>query len=127
MPSSNDERRYSEDEFALVLRMASVVPAGELGRVIDVARRALSTQGETREVLGALEWKGGTSMASFGETDAGLIASVLSSLPPSFLIARTLWKRSTKKYRECLLHLMDEAVVEEVADSENGQGLGEAP
>ena len=247
MTSSNDERRYSEDEFALVLRMASevqagpdpappqegltlsqireiaaevgiepervsraaallpspddslvnrlvggqsrhrlehsvpgVVPAGELGRVIDVARRALSTQGETREVLGALEWKGGTSTVSFGVsitpredettlqastdrtellagiyagvgissavvftvllgklafggTDAGLIASFLSSLPPAFLIARTLWKRSTKKYRERLLHLMDamakevEAVVEEVADSENGQGLGEEP
>jgi len=28
MPSSNDERRYSEDEFALVLRMASEVQAG---------------------------------------------------------------------------------------------------
>lgn len=193
MPSSNDERRYSEDEFALVLRMASevqagpdpappqegltlsqireiaaevgiepervsraaallplaedslvsrliggqprhrlehsvpgVVPAGELGRVIDVARRALSTQGETREVLGALEWKGGKSTASFG-------VSITPREDETTLIARTLWKRSTKKYRERLLHLMDamakevEAVVEEVADSENGQGLGEAP
>jgi hypothetical protein len=47
------------------LRLEHTVPAGlsaaDLGRVVDVARKVLDTQGETREVLGGLEWKDRTS------------------------------------------------------------------
>lgn len=176
MSPSNGERRYSEDEFALILRMASesdveagpterregltlpqirsiaaeagidpdkvsraaaslpsatettaslllggtarhrfehavsgAVPRGELGRVIDVARRELATQGESREVMDGLEWKGGTSTASVvvsitprdnetvvqlsadrSETLAGVYAGV--GLPVAGIIAVTLGK-----------------------------------
>jgi hypothetical protein len=47
------------------LRLEHTVPAelspADLGRIVDAARRVLDTQGETREVLGGLEWKAGTS------------------------------------------------------------------
>ena len=244
MTPSNGERRYSEDEFALVLRMASepeegrgptsnrlspregmtlgeireiaaevgiepdrvsraaallpapetsglnrliggsprhrvehavfgVVPAGEFIRVIEAARRMASTQGETREVIGGLEWTGGTGTASFGasirprgsetelqawtnrtetmmgiyggvgmpilgvvaftlvklvfgETDAGIVASLLLGIPPAFLFAREVWKRSTKKYRERLLHLLDAMTREaEAAVEDSGPHLGD--
>ena len=38
--------------------------AEEMIRVIEVVRRELGTQGDSREVLGALEWKGGTGSSS---------------------------------------------------------------
>ena len=40
------------------------VPTEELSRVMDVARRIMNTQGEAREVLGAIEWQGGTGASS---------------------------------------------------------------
>jgi hypothetical protein len=130
------------------------VPPEGMRRVVDVARRTLEAQGETREVLGALEWKGGSSVATvtvsiapgeerttlqastdrtesaagiyagmgfplavviaaalgklvFGETGVGVAAAFFSALPPSLLLTRTLWKRSTKKWRERLSDLMD--------------------
>ncbi len=136
-----------------------VVPSAEVRRIIEVARKIASTQGETREILGGLEWTGSTATTTygasvtpgetetvlqawtnrtetlagiyagvglptlgivavtlgklvFGETDAGILAALLSGIPPAFLFARTLWKRSTKKYRERLLHLLD-AMTEE--------------
>jgi hypothetical protein len=150
------------------------IPGPQLGRVIDVARRALDTQGETREVLGALEWKGETNAATvsvsvvpregkttlqastdrtetlaaiyagvglpvtvviavalgklvFGETGPGVAASFVTGLPPAALLARTLWKRSTRKWRERLLHLLDAMVREaealaEVTGAEDGSG-----
>ena len=221
MAYSNDERRYSEEEFGLVLRMAAevgdgpevappregltlaqireiagevgidpervsraaallpstedsaptrliggsprqrlqhtvsgVVSAEDLGGVIEVVRRALYIQGVTHEVMGGLEWTGSTGTASFGasitpredettlqvwtdrtesmagiyggvgmgvlgvvavtmgklvfgETDAGIVAALLSGLPPAFFAARELWKRSTKKSRVRLLRLLD--------------------
>jgi hypothetical protein len=241
MTPSDEERRYSDEEFALILRLASETPAGpdpgppqpgltlaeireiagevgidpgrvskaaallpsetdptlvrvlggrprhrlqlavpcrvppgELRRVMDVARRAMDTQGEAREVLGALEWKGSTGTATvtvsivpgegettleastdrteslaglyggvslgvtmviavtlgklvFGETDAGIAAAFLSGLPPGILLARTLWKRSTRKWRERLIHLMDAMVREAealagVRRAEDGSG-----
>jgi len=126
----------------------------DLVRIIEVARRILGVQGETREVLGAVEWTGNNNVTKFsvaatprggtttlqasvdrfeslmgiyagvgmgvlgvvavtmgklvfGETDAGIVAALLSGIPPSFIVCRTLWKRSTKKWRERLLHLMD--------------------
>jgi hypothetical protein len=244
MTPSDEERRYSDEEFALILRLSSEAPAGpdpapsqpgltlaeireiagevgidpervsraaallssardtgvsrvlgghprhrleqsvpgtvpeaRLGRVIDVARRALDTQGETREVLGALEWKGATNTTTvsvsvvpregkttlqaftdrteslaatyagvglpvtvviavtlgklvFGETGAGIAAALLSGLPPGMLLARTLWKRSTSKWRERLLHLMDAMVREAEALAEvtrTGEGPGPHP
>lgn len=241
MPHHNDERRYSEEEFALVLRMASEVQEGgesgsdrslppegltlsqireialevgidpervsraaallpsggeslgvrllgghprdhlehmvsgevpekDLGRIIEVARSTLGVPGETREVMGSLEWTGSNNVTGFfvsvtprdgkanlqgstnrteslmgiyagagmgvlgivalstvklvfGETDAGIVAGLLSGIPPAFLICRTLWKRSTKKWRDRLLHLMD-------AMAEEAEGLvssGDAP
>jgi hypothetical protein len=147
-----------------------VVPTGELGRIIDVVRKMVSTQGQTREILGGLEWTastattgfgasvtpregetilqastdrtesmagiyGGVGMSTvgvialllvklvFGETDAGIAASLLSSLPPAFFLARTLWSRSTKKYRERLLHLLEAMAVEaEEAVERAGEG-----
>jgi hypothetical protein len=242
MSPSDEERRYSDREFALILRMASKVPAGpdpappqrgltlpeireiamEVGidpegvsraallltsvgdagasrligghprhrmehtiagrvppeamnRVIEVARRGLDTQGETREVLGALEWKGSTGTATitvsivpgegettlqastdrtesltaiyagvglsvtvviavtmgklvFGETGPGIAAAFLSGFPPGLLLARTLWKRSTKKWRERLLHLMDAMAREaEVVVGRSGEEPGAPP
>lgn len=220
MSPSDDERRFTEEEFALILRVASessvetgaaepregltlaeirsiateagidpdkvsraaaylssatettasrliggatrhrlehsvpgTVPPTELGRVIDVARRDLGTQGESREVMGGLEWKGGTSTSSiavsitprdgetvlqlsadrtetlagvyagvgipvagviaatlgklvFGESHAGIAAAILSGFVPSLIVARGLWKRSTKKWRSRLLALL---------------------
>jgi len=244
MPPTNDERRYSDREFAVILRTASEapdglapalppqpqdgltlseikgiaaevgidpervsmaaallpsgngsalmrliggeprhrleatvpgsVPAAALGRVVDVARRTAGTQGETREVLGGLEWTGSTATASFGasvtpgekettlqawtnrteslagiyggvglpsmgvialilaklvfgETDAGIIASLLSGIPPAFLFARTLWKRSTKKYHARLLQLVAAMAkeAEAVADRVGGDTDGD--
>jgi hypothetical protein len=241
MSSAADERRYSDEEFALILRTASevragpapappqegltlseireiaaevgidpervskaaallpsvddatifgllggrprqrlehsisgVVPTAGLGGVIDVARRVLDSQGETREVLGALEWKGGTSTSSivvsvtprqsdtilqasvdrteamagiyggvgitvagvitvvlgklvFGETGAGIVAALLSGFTPSILLARTLWKRMTKRWQERLLHLMDAMAREAEAAAERTDGEVELP
>ena len=244
MSPSNDERRFSEEEFALVLRMASEVqdgsdpasdrshpreglslseiqeiaaevgidpgrvsravallPAGgdsaevrllgggprhrlehsvsgeirekDLGRIVEVARRLVGVQGEAREVLGAVEWSGSTSTTKFsisatpregkttlqasidrfeslmgiyagvgmgvlgvvavtmgklffGESDAGIVAALLSGIPPAFLVTRTLWKRSSKKWRERLFHLMD-AMAEEadVVVSRMEEGMAE--
>jgi hypothetical protein len=240
VPLSDDERRYSDEEFALILRTASeiregpdpappregltlrqireiavevgidpdrvaraaallpsapdsavarwlggpprhrlehvipiVVPAGELGRVIDVARKAVATQGENREIMGGLEWTASAATASFGasltprdggtvlqastdrtesmagiyggvgmstvgivglllvklvfgETDAGIVASLLYSLPPAFLFARTVWSRSTKKYRERLVHLVEAMVKEAEKAAERAEG-GDRP
>lgn len=130
------------------------VSSSELGRLLDLARREMDTQGETREVLGGLEWQGGTSTTSvrvaitpregetvlqastdrteamagilagvtlpvggviavtlgklvFGETDAGILAALVSGLAPAFLFARSVWKRSTRRWRERLFQLMD--------------------
>ncbi|MCK5652460.1 MAG: hypothetical protein KAJ42_13825 [Gemmatimonadetes bacterium] len=235
MSPPNDERRYSDEEFALILRTASEVedsptpaPAlappqegltlpeiqeiaqevgidphrvsraamllsagetetlvrlaggpvkyrhehvirGELTaedmiRVIEVARREFETQGESREVMGALEWRGSTGGSSsvsvsltprggettlqtyvnrtepllgvfggvglpvagiigvtlgklvFGESDAGIAAAFFSGLAPAMLFARVLWKRSTKKWKERLLRLMD-AMAREAEDA----------
>ena len=238
MPPANDERRYSDEEFAVILRTASEVPGGlipalppqpqdgltlsqiqeiasevgidpgrvsraaallpsgdasalmsflggqprhrleatvpasvptaALGRIVEVARNATGTQGEAREVLGGLEWKGSTATATFGasitphedhttlhawtdrtesmagiyagagfgvlgvvaltmgklvfgETDAGIVAALLSGIPPAFLFARTLWKRSTKKYKLRLIHLMD-AMAKEAEGAVEGSG-----
>ncbi len=41
--------------------VAGLVPPAGLSRMVEVARRVLDTQGETREVLGGVEWKAGTS------------------------------------------------------------------
>lgn len=240
MSPSNGERRYSEDEFALVLRMASEVEdvpdpgsdripdeggftlsqireiAAEVGidpervsraaallpsaeesvwarllgghprhrlqhsvsgevaekdlvRIIEVARNSLGVQGETREVLGALEWKGSNNVTGysvsatpregattiqvsadrtesmmgiyggvgmgvlgivaltsvklvFGETDAGIVAGLLTGIPPGLLAARALWKKSTKKWRRRLLQLMD-ALAEEAEASLRREGV----
>jgi hypothetical protein len=133
--------------------ISGVVQAEDLGSVVDVARRALDIQGETREVMGGLEWKGssatttvmvsispgedetrlqvscdrtealagiyaGVGMAVagaialflaklvFGETDAGIVASILTGFPVALLAARAVWKRSAKKWRERLFGLM---------------------
>jgi hypothetical protein len=45
-------------------RVPGEVPAKGLGRLVDVARRVLDTQGESREVLRGLEWSGGTATTS---------------------------------------------------------------
>ena len=236
MSPPNDERRYSDEEFALILRTASEaeegptpapVPAppqegltlpeiqeiarevgidperiyraamllsvgepdtlerlaggpvrfraehviqGELTaedmiRTIEVVRRDLGIQGDSREVLGALEWKGFTSGGSasvrvsltprggkttlqtsvdrmeamagvfagiglsvtgviavtlgklvFAETDAGIVAALLSGLAPSFLFTRALWKRSTKKWKARIMRLTD-AMAREAEDA----------
>lgn len=235
MSPPNDERRYSDEEFALILRTASEAEDGltptpvptppqegltlpeiqeiaeEVGidphrvsraalmlsvgepetlvrlaggpvkyrhehviegeltaedmiRIIDVARREFETQGESREVMGALEWRGSTAGSSsvsvsltprggettlrtyvnrtepllgvfggvglpvagvigvlmgklvFGESDAGIAAAFFSGLVPAMLFARVLWKRSTKKWRERLLGLMD-AMAKEAEDA----------
>jgi hypothetical protein len=235
MADPNDERRYSDEEFALILRTASevtagpdpaparegltlseiqeiaadvgidpgrvskaavllpahgdaatlrllggpprlrlehtvpgVVPPERLGRIIDVVRRALDTQGETREVFGALEWKGSTAVtaaavsvtpregetvlqasvnriegmmgtlmgigmggafvfsllgvALLGESGVGIAAGVLTGMSGGFLFARTLWKRSTRKWRGRLLQLMDAMAREaEVAVGPSGE------
>jgi len=241
MSPSNDERRFSEDEFALVLRMASEVeegldsppprlpspegmtlaeiqeiavevgidpdrvsravallptrddstlvrlvgghprqrlehwvsgevPAKDLGRLVEVARKTFGVQGETREVLGAVEWKGSNNVTGFsvsatpgegkttlhvstdrtesimgiyagagmgvlgvvavtmgklvfGETDAGIVAALLSGIPPAFLVCRTLWKRSTAKWRDRALHLMNALAAEAEAAVENSSVL----
>ena len=133
--------------------ISGVVPAGDLVRVIDVARRALDMQGETREVMGGVEWKAssgtttvvvsirpgedetrlqascdrteaaagiyaGVGMAVggaialflaklvFGETDAGIVASILTGFPAALVAARTVWKRSARAWRERLFGLM---------------------
>jgi hypothetical protein len=135
------------------------IPALELGRVMEIARQAAGTPGETREVLGGLEWTGSTGTTGygvsvkpvggrtqlqvwtdhsemmagiyggvgmgtlgvvaltlaklvFGESDAGIVASLLSGIPPAFLFARTVWTRSAAKYRE-RLHGLLEAMREE--------------
>ena len=55
----------------------------------------------------------------FGESDAGILASLLSGILPAFLVARTIWKPSTRKFRGRLYDLLAvmrreaEAVVEE--------------
>ena len=43
-----------------------LVPAADLSRVIGVCRKSVAAHGETREVLGGLEWTGNTGMASYG-------------------------------------------------------------
>ena len=141
------------------------IPTSEMGRIIDAARRTAGTQGETREVLGGLEWTGSTATTGygasitprgdqihiqawsnhtetlagiyagigmpvlgvvavtlgklvFGESDAGILAALLSGIPPAFLVARTVWVRSTKKYRHRLLQLLEvmRREAEEVAE-----------
>jgi hypothetical protein len=42
----------------------------------------------------------------FGETDAGIVASILTGFPAALLAARAVWKRSAKKWRERLFQLM---------------------
>jgi hypothetical protein len=37
--------------------LARLLPPEEMGRLLDVARRLLDTQGESHEVLGGVEWK----------------------------------------------------------------------
>ena len=149
------------------------VPAKEQGQVIDVARRVAGIPGETREILGGLEWTGSTgttgygasvtpqgdrtrlqvwtnhaevmagiyggvgmgtlavvslTMAKlvFGESDVGIVASLLTGIPPAFLFARTVWKRTAKRYRERLHDLLEamsgeaEAVAGEVAEEVAG-------
>ena len=144
------------------------VPEKDLGRIIEVARRTLGVQGETREVLGSVEWNGSTSSTRvsvsaspregettlqastdrtdslmgiyagaglgvlgvvsvtmgklvFGETDAGILAAFLSGIPPAFLFCRALWKRSTRKWRERLVALMDAMAREAEASVEAGE------
>jgi hypothetical protein len=241
MSPTNDERRYSEEEFALVLRLASeadtapevrteqpspqdgltlsemreiaaevgidpdrvsravgllpagedsaglkllggsprhrlelsipgVVPRAELSRVIEVFRKPVSAHGETREVLGGLEWTGNTGTASygasvtpgpgettlqawtdrtetmfgilggigfgvgggialalaklvFGETDAGIVTGLLCGLPSGYLVARGIWKRSTKKYREGLMRLLEAMTTEAQKAVERSKAL----
>jgi hypothetical protein len=142
------------------------IPIKDLGRIIEIARQTAGIPGETREVLGGLEWTGSTAATGygasvtprgdqthlqvwanhtdtmagiyggvgmgtlgviavtlgklvFGESDAGILASLLSGIPPAFLVARTVWRRSTRKLRERLHDLLvvmrreAEAVVEE--------------
>ncbi|MBT8396794.1 MAG: hypothetical protein HKO65_03050 [Gemmatimonadetes bacterium] len=259
MPRNQDERRYSDEEFAVILRTASetpealpptlppdsqdgltlseiteiaqevgidpekvsraaallppsetsaltkligggpryrmectaqgAVPTEELRRVVEVARTTTGIQGETREVLGGVEWTGSTGTTGygvsvtprgdethlqasanhtevmagiyggvgmgvmgaisltlaklvFGESDAGIIASILSGAPAGFLVARTVWTRSAKRYRRRLLHLLDlmrreaedavedagsENAVEEVTGRLGGDGVKDAP
>ncbi len=43
----------------------------------------------------------------FGESDAGIAAGLLTGLPTGFVFARAIWKRSTRKYREGLLRLLE--------------------
>jgi hypothetical protein len=147
----------------------AAVPVGELGRVVDRARGLLGTQGESREVLGGVEWAGSEGSASvsvsimpqgretalqasldrtgsmtgiyagvglsatvalavtlgravFGETGPGIAAAFLSSLPPGMLLARTLWKRSTEKWRSRFVHLMDTLAEEAETVAERGGG-----
>jgi len=155
--------------YRMEYTVQGVIPVEELGRVVEVARTTAGTHGETREVLGGVEWTGSTgttgygvsvtprggrthlqastnhteilagiyggvgmgvlgvvslSLAKlvFGESDAGIVVSLLSGIPPAFLVARTVWKRSTKKYRQRLLHLLDlmrretESAIEEAAE-----------
>jgi hypothetical protein len=52
----------------------------------------------------------------FGESDAGIVAALFSGLVPSMLFARVLWKRSTRKWKERLLALMD-AMAKEAEDA----------
>lgn len=152
--------------------VSGVIPEKELGRIIDEARRALSIQGETREVLGGLEWKGSTSTSSvmvsvtpregetvlqasndrtealagfyggvgipvagiiavtlgklvFGETDAGIIAALFSGFLPGVLVARTLWKGSTRRWKDRLFNLMDAMAREGEAAVERGEQGGQ--
>jgi len=236
MSTPYDERRYSEEEFALVLRMASEEPdapedeesleltpardgltltqireiALEVGidpdrvsravallpqgtesgllrllgghphislehvvkgeaseealrRIAEAVRKEVGVTGKAREVLGALEWKGNTTttivsasatprggstslQASvdssgalmaiiagaglptlgvvaltlvklvFGETDAGIVMSLLSGLLPAALVTRGLWNRTTHAWRQRLVKIMD-------AMSEETKGL----
>lgn len=157
----------------------AAVPTGELGRVIDRARRVLDAQGETREVLGGLEWRGSAGSTSvavsivpregettlqasldrtesmtgiyagvglsatvavavtlgrlvFGETGLGIAAAFLSSFPPGIVLARTLWKRSSDKWRARFVRLMDALASEAEAaaaraSEEARDDLGPAP
>ena len=227
MPTPYKERRYSEQEFALVLQMASEEPdapeeektqalapvregltlaqiqeiAAEVGidpdrvsraaallpreresrairligghpvvsietvvereasetdlrRIAEAVRREVGATGKAQEVLGALEWRGNTTTTIvsasatprdgstvlqvsadstgalltiigaaglptlgvvaltlgklvFGETDAGIVLGLLSGLPPAAVVSRSLWKRTTKSWRERLLKIMD--------------------
>jgi len=157
-----------------------LVPAADLSRVIGVARKFVAAQGETREVLGGLEWTGNTGMASygasvtpgegettlqtwtdrtetmmgifggvglgvggavalvlvktvFGESDAGIVAGLLTGLPTGLVFARALWKRSATKYREGLMRLLEamsteaEAAVGRSKALEDGGVPNEAP
>jgi hypothetical protein len=231
MSSSPDERRYTEEEFAVILRTASelgdagdltrpgltlaeiqevasevgipreriaqaaamlpvagagpasrllgghprqrvertvpgAVPVAQLARVMDVPRRTLGIQGSVREAVGGVEWHGSTgstgvvvslmprgdetaiqisadrteSMAGFyggvglptagvislllgklvfGETDAGIVAALVSGLVPGMLLARTLWQRSTQRWRERIHRLIHDvgAEVQDAADA----------
>ncbi|MGD2123243.1 MAG: hypothetical protein PVJ76_15935 [Gemmatimonadota bacterium] len=152
--------------------VAASIPTKEMGRIIEIARRAAGTPGATREVLGGLEWTGSTGTTGygasvtpqgnrtqiqvwadhtemmagiygvvgmgtlgivavtlgklvFGESDAGILAAVLSGIPPAFLFARTVWKRTAKRYRGRLHDLLEamkgeaEGVAEEVEVSED--------
>jgi hypothetical protein len=158
--------------YRMEATVPGLVPAKGQGQVIDVVRRVAGIPGETREVLGGLEWTGSTgttgygasvtpqgdgtkvqvwtnhteimagiyggvgmgtlavlalTMAKlvFGESDAGIIASLLLGIPPGFLFARTVWNRTAKKYRERLHDLLEamrgeaEAVAEEVVEPED--------
>jgi hypothetical protein len=157
--------------YRMESRVPGSIPTTDLGRIIEIARRAAGTPGQTREVLGGLEWTGSTGTTGygasatpqgddtqlqvwanhteimtgiyggvgfgtmavvsltlaklvFGETDVGIIASILSGIPPGFLFARTIWKRTAKKYRERLHDLLEamrgeaKAVTEESTDKE---------
>lgn len=135
-------------------QIEGVVPKTDFGRVIQVARATAGVPGETREVLGGVEWTGSTgttgygvsvtptagqthiqvwvnhteTMAGiyggvgmgvmgvtaltlaklvFGESDAGIIASILTGLPSGFIVARTVWKGVVKKYRHRLHRMLD--------------------
>jgi hypothetical protein len=148
------------------------VPEKDLGRIVAIARSAFEVQGEAREVLGTVEWKGDNNVTGFavsatprdgrtilqastnrteaafgiyagagmgvlgavavtmgklvfGETDAGIVAALLSGIPPALLVCRTLWVRSTKKWRERLLRVMDAMAAEAeglVAQNEDIEG-----
>jgi hypothetical protein len=151
---------------------SGLVPTNELGRIIEVARRAAGTPGETREVLGGLEWTGSTGTTGygasvtpqggrtqlqvwanhteimagiyggvgmgtlgvvaftlaklvFGDSDAGILASLLSGIPPGFLFARTVWKRAARKYRERLHDLLETMRREAEAVAEDATGDAE--
>jgi hypothetical protein len=60
----------------------------------------------------------------FGETDAGIMAALVSGMAPALLLARSLWKRSTGKWRSRLVELTELLVreAERAADPGAEQG-----